>query len=98
VDATFLSAALRLDFYERCVGEGLNPFFVYCFAHEAILRQRISRRMAERQDISDAHPAVLERQLRVAEEPDELPFFRVMRLNTGTDRPETITESLRLFL
>ena len=98
VDATFLSSALRLEFYERCVGKGLSPFFIYCFAHEAILRQRISGRMVERQDVSDAHPAVLERQLSVAEEPDELPFFRVMRLDTGTDRPETIRGALRLFL
>jgi len=98
VDATFLTAALRLEFYERCVGEGLNPFFVYCFAHEAILRRRVNQRMAERRDVSDAHPAVLERQLVIAEGPDELPFFRVMRLNTGTDRPETIRKALRLFL
>jgi hypothetical protein len=98
VDATFLSADLRLEFYGRCIAEGLSPFFVYCFAREAILRRRIKRRMAEAHDVSDAHPAVLERQLRVAEEPDELPFFRVMRLNTGMDRPEAMKEALRLFL
>ena len=99
VDATFLTSGLRQEFYESCVREGLNPFFIWCSAGEHILRregERAGWRAAA--DVSDAHLAVLDRQLRIREEPDDLPSFRVMKLDTGDDEPETIRRALRLFL
>ena len=78
--------------------EGLNPFFVHCFADEETLKQRIGRRIAEGRDLSDGHVAVLERQLLTAEEPVELPSFRVLRLDTTGEKPEDIQQALRRFL
>lgn len=98
VDATFLAASRRLDFHEACLRQGLNPFFVFCFAGEPTLRARVGRRMEEGKDVSDAHIAVLERQLREAEEPAELPSFRVLRLDTTEETPGAIREALRRFL
>jgi aminoglycoside phosphotransferase family enzyme/predicted kinase len=98
VDAAFLAASQRIRFYDECVREGLDPFFVFCFAGESTLRKRVARRMAEGEDPSDAHVAVLERQLREVEEPAELPSFRVMRLDTTEETPGTIQRSLRQFL
>ncbi len=98
VDAAFLSSALRQEFYESCGREGLNPFFIWCSAGEHILRRRVMRRMADGRDVSDAHLAVLEGQLWTREEPDDLPSFRVLRVDTGDDKPETIRRALRLFL
>ena len=42
--------------------------------------------------------AVLERQLLTAEEPVELPSFRVLRLDTTGEKPEDIQQALRRFL
>ncbi len=98
VDATFLARSQRTGFYEACLGAGLNPFFIHCFADGSVLRERVRLRTAQGTDVSDAHVSVLEQQLRGAEEPDELPFFRVFRLNTGEDTVETIQKALRMFL
>jgi hypothetical protein len=98
VDATFLAASQRLELYEACMHTGLNPFFVYCFADEETLKQRIERRIAEGRDLSDAHVSILKRQLGTAEEPVELPSFRVLRLDTTGERPEDIRRALRQFL
>jgi len=97
VDATYLRANQRKDFYDSCVKKGLNPFFVHCFASEEILRDRIRKRMQEGQDISDAHLGILEHQLKHLEEPDELPGFRVLRINTE-DAIDRIVNALREFL
>jgi hypothetical protein len=98
VDATFLTSALRQEFYETCGRAGLSPFFIWCSAAEDILRRRVRGRMADGRDVSDAHLAVLDRQLMIREEPDDLPSFRVMKLDTGDDEPEAIRRALRLFL
>jgi predicted kinase len=98
VDATFLVASQRLEFYEACLREGLNPFFIYCFADEETLKKRIVLRMAEGKDDSDAHIGVMRRQLQALQEPVELPSFRVLRLDTTKDRPDVIRQALRLFL
>ena len=98
VDATFLESRWRLELYEECMKNGLNPFFVQCFADPETLKTRVAMRQADGTDVSDAHIAVLERQLRTAEEASELPFFRVMRVNTAEDGVDTIKQALRLFL
>jgi uncharacterized protein len=98
VDATFLESHRRLGFYEECRKNGLNPFFVQCFADPETLRDRVEMRRATGKDVSDAHIAVLERQLRTAEAVSELPFFRVIRVDTGEDAVDTIKQALRLFL
>ena len=82
VDATYLKQNQRRYFYETCIGKGLNPFFVHCTANESVLRDRIMKRLAEGSDVSDADFNILERQIQDMEEPLELPFYRVMRLNT----------------
>jgi aminoglycoside phosphotransferase family enzyme/predicted kinase len=98
VDATFLASGLRKEFYETSVREGLNPFFVRCVANEHILRERVQRRMEGGADVSDARLDVLERQLRIGPDADDLPSFRVMKVDTGDDEPETVRRALRLFL
>jgi aminoglycoside phosphotransferase family enzyme/predicted kinase len=98
VDATFLARSQRAGFYEACLGAGLNPFFIHCFADGSVLRERVRLRTAQGTDISDAHISVLEQQLRTSDEPDELPSFRVFRLNTGEETVETIRKALRMFL
>ena len=97
VDATFLKKNQRRDFYENCVEKGLNPFFVHCFAGEEVLKERIKKRMEEGADISDAHVDILERQIQDMEEPVELPFYRVLRLNTEEKLHNTIN-ALKEFL
>jgi uncharacterized protein len=97
VDATYLKEEQRLAFFGACCAVGLNPFFVQCFAAEPLLKKRIERRTAEHADVSDGHPAVLEKQLAAKEDPLELPFFRVLRLNTDEDL-ETIRKALRELL
>jgi hypothetical protein len=82
VDATYLKSSQRMGFYDACIERKLNPFFIQCFAGEAFLRERIVKRMRDGSDISDAHLGILERQLQEMEEPFELPYFRVLRLNT----------------
>ncbi|OPY69685.1 MAG: hypothetical protein A4E57_01055 [Syntrophorhabdaceae bacterium PtaU1.Bin034] len=96
-DATFLTSLHRLRFFEDCLRETLNPFFVYCLADEETLRERVLQRMKDNTDISDGHIAVLERQLQTMEEPRELPSFRVMKVNTR-DKPEIIRGVLKSFL
>jgi predicted kinase len=71
-----------MGFYDACIERELNPFFIQCFADEAFLRERIVARMQDGSNISDAHLGILDRQLQEIEEPFELPFFRVLRLNT----------------
>ncbi len=97
VDATFLKKNQRRNFYETCMDKGLNPFFVHCIAGENVLRERIERRMKDGLDVSDAHVGILERQITDMEEPEELPYYRVLRLNTE-ERLHNIISALKEFL
>lgn len=97
VDATYLKTRRSEEFYRRCVREGLNPFFIQCFAEEKILRERIKKRMEENIDISDASLDILEHQLKHGEESKGLPSFRIMRINTE-DAIDNIICALREFL
>lgn len=97
VDATFLKKSQRRNFYETCIGKGFNPFFIHCFAEEGVLKDRIRRRMEEGKDASDADIGVLERQIRNMEEPVELPYYRILRLNTE-EKLHNIIEALKQFL
>lgn len=94
VDATYLEASQRVPLLNACLNSGLNPFFVHCCAAEPVLKKRIEGRIAEGSDPSDAHLTILERQMSVKEEPAELPFFRVMKLNTEEDL-ENMRKALR---
>ena len=85
VDATYLKKNQRRHFYETCIEKGLNPFFVHCIADERVLRERIKERLEEGSDVSDADINILERQIQDMEEPAELPFYRVLRLNTEAE-------------
>jgi aminoglycoside phosphotransferase family enzyme/predicted kinase len=63
VDATFLKAAQRQPF-RQLANELSIPFLVLdCQAPEAVLRERISQRLRQGADPSEADPAVLELQL-----------------------------------
>jgi predicted kinase len=97
VDATYLKEEQRLAFFGACCAAGLNPFFVQCFAAEPVLKKRIEHRIEEAADVSDGHPAILEKQLAAKDEPAELPFFRVLRLNTDEDL-ESIRKAMRELL
>lgn len=97
VDATYLKANQRQHLYHSCLAANLNPFFVYCAAAEDVLRERIRQRMRDGRDISDAHLGVLEHQLSNLERPDELPSFRVLRINTE-EALHNIVAALREFL
>jgi uncharacterized protein len=85
VDATYLKKDQRRNFCETCIEKGLNPFFVHCIADEKVLRDRIAKRLQEGTDVSDADINILEQQIRDMEEPVELPFYRVLRLNTEAE-------------
>jgi aminoglycoside phosphotransferase family enzyme/predicted kinase len=98
LDATFLRSEERAALVRESLKRGLNPFFVYCTADPATLRKRVEKRRSVGIDASDAHAKVLEEQLRIAEEPSELPFFRVMRLDTSGTQMSSIQSALRLFL
>ncbi len=97
VDATYLKAEQRRDFHETCIAEGQNPFFIHCFASEAVLKERIRKRMEAGMDVSDADIAVLEHQLEHLEDPEELPSYRTLRINTE-DAIHNIVHALREFL
>jgi predicted kinase len=97
VDATYLKADERRDFHETCIAEGQNPFFIHCFASEAVLKERIRKRMEAGTDVSDADIAVLEHQLAHLEEPEELPGYRTLRINTE-DAIHNIVQALKEFL
>jgi uncharacterized protein len=85
VDATYLKQNQRRNFYETCIEKGFNPFFVHCIADENVLRDRIKKRLEEGSDVSDADINILEHQIKDMEEPVELPFHRVLRLNTEAE-------------
>lgn len=97
VDATYLKANQRKDFHETCIMKGLNPFFIHCFAREAVLKGRIRNRMQTGTDISDADISILEHQLKHLEEPVELPRYRTLRINTE-EAIHNIVYALREFL
>jgi uncharacterized protein len=97
VDATYLKANQRKDFHETCVRKGLNPLFIHCFASEAVLKDRIRNRMRIGADVSDADIKILEHQLRHIEEPEELPCYRTLRINTE-EAIHNIVSALREFL
>lgn len=97
VDATYLKSAERNRFHEASIGAGLNPFFVHCYAPEDRLKRRITERMADGADASDANVAILNEQLRLCEEPSELPPHRLLRLNTDAALHE-LAGTLREFL
>ena len=97
VDATYLKAGRSAAFHDGCLREGLNPFFIQCVADEKVLRERIKKRMADNRDISDAGIEILEHQLQHGEEPEGLPSFRLMRINTE-DAIANIVQALKEFL
>jgi len=97
VDATYLKANQRKDFHETCTNKGLNPFFVHCFARESVLKDRIRNRIEAGTDVSDADISILEHQLKHLEEPEELPRYRTLRINTE-EAIHNIVYALREFL
>lgn len=97
LDATFLKKWQRDIVMGVCKNMGLNPFFVYFFAPQDLLFERIKMRIKEGKDISDAHEEILKKQLNEMEQPDELPSFRLLKLDTS-QKKEEIVSTLKLFL
>ncbi len=97
VEATYVKANQRKYFYETCIAKGLNPFFINCFASEDVLKDRIRKRMESGTDVSDADLNILEHQLKHLEQPEELPCYRILRINTE-DAIHNIVSALREFL
>ncbi len=63
-DATFLARRHRTAFARMAKEKNARLTIVHCTAPDAVLRDRIRQRQAERQDASDADIAVLEHQIR----------------------------------
>jgi aminoglycoside phosphotransferase family enzyme/predicted kinase len=97
VDATYTKAEQRQEIFRASSEAGLNPLFIHCFADEAVLRRRVEERMGRGADVSDARPAIVTEQLKKMEAPTELPFFRVLCLNTD-DNLDSMRKALREFL
>lgn len=85
VDATFTKLWQRRMFLQGTVKAGLNPIFIYFTAPEDLLFKRVLKRKISGNDISDADEIVLKHQLSTFEYPNELPSFRLLKLqNAGT--------------
>jgi len=72
VDATFLRARDRARFRALAQQRGVPFAVLECVADEAVLRERVERRLAHGADPSEADPGVLERQLAQREAFDEV--------------------------
>ena len=97
VDATYLKANQRKNFYDTCIAKGLNPFFINYFASEDVLKDRIRKRRESGTGVSDADLNILEHQLKHLEKPEELPNYRILRINTE-GAIHNIVSALREFL
>jgi uncharacterized protein len=84
VDAAFLHRPERDRMRDVATAHGARSTLIECRAGVAVLRQRVSERMAKGDDPSDADLAVLERQLQSSEpaHDDECPC----RVDTDCDR------------
>ncbi len=97
LDATFLKKWQREIIINVCREGGYNPFFVYFVAPQDLLFARIKMRIKEGKDISDAREEILRKQLCEMEQPDELPSFRLLKLDTSQKKEDILT-ALKLFL
>lgn len=84
VDAAALRRGERDALHARAQAVGADFRIVECIAPEAVLRERITRRIAEDRDASDATLAVLDLQLRVRE--PVAPEEGALTLDTDADR------------
>lgn len=98
VDATFLTKNHRTQFLNLAESNDCNPIFVYLTAPEDVLFERIKQRKRLNNDISDADVNILKKQLEILEEPEELPSFRVLKLNTNCPLREISNSLQRLIL
>jgi aminoglycoside phosphotransferase family enzyme/predicted kinase len=83
LDATFLAAAERARFAELAHRTGRRFLLVRCTAAPAVLRERLRARDAAGRDPSEADVAVLERQLRMAEEPGPGELAHTVSIDTS---------------
>lgn len=84
VDAAALRRDERDALRARAEAAGADFRIVECIAPEAVLRERITQRIADNRDASDATHAVLDLQLRVRE--PLAPQEGALRLETDADR------------
>lgn len=85
LDGTFLNPEYREYALKELCSKGFNPIFINFFADERILRERISKRIRENNDISDAHLEILERQIKNQKPIDDIPSYRLMNINSQAD-------------
>lgn len=98
VDATFLTKNHRTQFLNLAELNDCNPIFVYLTAPKDILLERIQQRKRLGNDISDADVNILKKQLEILEEPEELPSFRVLKLDTNCPLHEISNSLQRLII
>ncbi len=96
VDAAFLRACQRAPFAALAQRLGVKIVLVECRADQAELEARLTRRMAENHDVSDADIRVLRAQLERIETVAESEGFAVLTVkHTGTEAMADLVSSLR---
>lgn len=96
IDATFLERARRRPFAELARASGAGFVILSCKAPESVLRERIERRQAARDDASEAGLAVLEAQIGKAEPLDETETAHSVEFDTtGTLDAPVLARAIR---
>jgi predicted kinase len=83
VDAAFLRRGERLRFLDLAKSANAHAVIVHCRAPDAVLRQRVIARSADRSDASEAGVDVLARQPSYWEGFDEIELAHVMEVDTS---------------
>lgn len=94
LDASFLSRSQReaaRDTARRC---GAAYVQIELVADEALLRERVRRRLEERGDVSEADTSVLDYQLRTAEPPTEAEFAWTVRCRSDDCKVADLVERI----
>jgi aminoglycoside phosphotransferase family enzyme/predicted kinase len=98
VDATFLKAAQREPFQRLAEQLAVDYVILDCQAPEAVLRERIDRRLAQGADPSEADPAVLELQMRNRETLSDRERAHRIVIDTQVFPPVDLLDQVRRYL
>lgn len=99
IDATFLSTESRQPFLKMAAAHCAKTMIVECTAPENVLRQRVSRRLVDNSDVSDADVEVLAQQLPIVDRPHDSEAANVVRIDTSEDDElSTAINSIRRLL
>jgi hypothetical protein len=98
VDATFLKTAQREPFRQLARELAVDYLILDCQSPEAVLRERISKRMAQGADPSEADLAVLELQMHNREALSDAELTHRIALDTQTFPPVDLLDRVRQHL